>query len=162
MHNHTRLTQHLAVHVIELPKLPREVPVPHAPAVLRWGRFLAARSDEELERIAMSDPEPREAKSALEELSQDPQVRRLAEERRLAAMNYRLSMAQARKEGREEGREQGIELGRIETLRRSIEQLCHRQGVAMTEARRTRLRAVTVDAAQALFDHLVAYGSWPD
>ena len=112
--------------------------------------------------MAMSDPELREAKTALEELSQDPVARRLVEERRLAAMNYRLSMAHERQEGREAGREEGFVSGRTETLRHNIEQVCRGQGIAMTDARRARLATISADEAQALFDHLVFHGSWPD
>lgn len=153
-HSHARLTHHLAMHVIELPKLPEVVPPMNAPAVLKWGKFLAARDDEELERVAMTDPDLREAKTALEELSQDPAARRLAEERRLAALNFRLSMTQERKEGREEGR--------TETLRSSIEQVCRMLGIAMTETRRACLRAATPDEAEAIFDYLTSHKTWPD
>ncbi|HEY6729380.1 MAG TPA: hypothetical protein VI197_35460 [Polyangiaceae bacterium] len=55
----------------------------------------------------MNDPIFGEAKEALEELSQDPRARRLAEERWLGEVNYRLTVAQERREGREEGREEG-------------------------------------------------------
>ncbi|HEY6728106.1 MAG TPA: Rpn family recombination-promoting nuclease/putative transposase, partial [Polyangiaceae bacterium] len=127
LHNHQKLTDDLTIHVVELPKLPHQAPPTDGPPVLKWSRFLAARSDEELEEVAMSDPDLREAKAALEKLSQDPAARRLAEERERAAWNLRYSMTQERKEGREEGRVAGREEGRVagreEALREAVEHL---------------------------------------
>ena len=165
VHEHARLTDDLTIHVVELPKLPREPPGSDSPAVLKWSRFLAARSDEELEQVAMSDPDLREAKTALEKLSQDPTARRLAEERERAAWNHRYTMAQERKEGREEGRVEGREEGRVEgrveALREAVEQLCSALGVAITEPQRASLSATTPDAMQALLHHIAVHRQWP-
>lgn len=130
-------------------KLPKGPPAEDSPAVLKRGRFLAAKSDEELEQVAMSDPQLREAKTALEELSQDPAARRLAEERQLAAMNYRHTIAQARKEGREEA------------LRGAVEHVCRILGVEVTVAQRASLDAATPEAIQAILDHVALHRKWP-
>ncbi len=171
---HTRLTDDLTIHVLELPKLPAEPPAAEAPLVLKWGRFLAADNDEELEQLAMSDPELREAKTALEELSQDPAARRLAEERRLAEWNYHTTMARERTAGREEGlekgreeglekgREEGLEKGRCQALRDAVEHLSATLGVELTKAQRERLKTATVEQAQAILDHIALHRQWPD
>ena len=148
--DHQRLTDDLTIHVVELPKLPSQSPADGGPAVLRWSRFLAARSDEELEQVAMSDPDLRAAKTALEELSQDPAARRLAEERELAAWNHRYTMAQEREEGREEG------------LRAAVQRLCQTLGIQVTEAQRASLSATTPEAIQAILDHVAVHRKWPD
>jgi flagellar biosynthesis/type III secretory pathway protein FliH len=113
----------------------------------------------------MSDPEMRAAKSALEELSQDPAARRLAEERERAAWNHRYTMAQERKEGREEGlqagREEGLQAGRAGALRDAVEQLCRTLGVELTDAQRASLRAETPEAMQAILDHVAVQRRWP-
>lgn len=152
-HDHQRLTDDLTIHVLELPKLPHHAPAANDPAVLKWSRFLAARSDEELEQLAMSDPDLREAKTALETLSQDPSARRLAEERERAAWNHRYSMAQERKEGREEGLLAG--------LRDAVEHLCRTLGVELTESQRASLHAATQEAVQAILDHVAVHRKWP-
>jgi len=146
VHNHARLTDDLTIHVVELAKLPKEAPAEDSPAVLKWSRFLAAKSDEELEQVAMSDPHLREAKTALEELSQDPAARRLVEERQLSAMNYRHTIAQARKEA----------------LRDAVEHVCQTLGVEVTVARRASLDAATPEGMQAILDHVVLHRNWPE
>jgi len=183
-HNHQRLTDDLTIHVLELPKLPQP-PAEDDPAVLKWARFLAAQSDEELEQLAMSDPELREAKTALEALSQDPAARRLAEERERAAWNHRYTMAQERKEGRLEGREEGLQAGREEglqagreeglqvgreeglragraaALRNAVEHLCRTLGVELTDPQRASLLTATPESMQAVLDHIAVHRSWP-
>jgi predicted transposase/invertase (TIGR01784 family) len=161
VHDQARLADDLTIHVVELPKLPQLPPAGEGPAVLKWGRFLAAQSDEELEQVAMSDPDLRDAKTALEELSQDPAARRLAEERQLAAFNHRYTMAQERKEGREEGRREGRAEGRAEALRDAVEHLCRTLGVQVTEVQRANLNAATPDETQAILDHIAVHRTWP-
>lgn len=158
VHDHSQLTQDLTIHVIELPKLPEGAPAPEAPLVVKWGKFLAARSDEELEQVAMNDPIFGEAKEALEELSQDPRARQIAEERWRGEVNYRLTMAKERREGREEGREEG----RTTALRETVERLCQRLELRITEAASERLQAANPAEVQAILDHVALYHRWPD
>jgi predicted transposase/invertase (TIGR01784 family) len=144
-----RLTDQLSLHIIELPKLPPGPPAANGPAVLKWSKFLAATTDEELEQIAMSDPELRQANDALHLLSSDPKARRLAEERRLADINYRTGMKLAREEGREEA------------LREAVLHLCGIFGVEPTKEQRERLQTADPEQAQQILDHLAMHRSWP-
>jgi flagellar biosynthesis/type III secretory pathway protein FliH len=152
-----------------LPKLPAGPPAANGPAVLKWGKFLAANTDEELEQIAMSDPELRQAKDALDDLSNDPKARRLAEERRLADINYRTGMKLAREEGHQEGRQEGrqegetigIEKGREEALRETVLHLCGILGVEPTKEQRQHLQTATPKQAQQILDHLAVHRAWP-
>ena len=68
----------LRLHVLELPKLLNASEDTNEPAVLRWGRFFAAKTDEELEHLAMTDPDIQQAKQALDRLSDDPKAREIA------------------------------------------------------------------------------------
>ncbi len=154
VHDHTRLTDDLTLHVLELPKLPREPPAVNASGVLKWGKFLAAESDEELEQLAMTDPELREGKTALDELSRDPAAQRLAEERRLAAWNFRRAVAEAR--------EQGVERGRQEGLHEAVLHFCKTLGLELTEAQQRQLKASSIDEAELILDHLFLHRQWPD
>lgn len=52
-----------------------------------------------------------QAVDALEELASDPEVRRLAEKRRLDLVFYEMGLEMARNEERQKGLEQGRELG---------------------------------------------------
>ena len=56
--------------------------------MLKWGRFFRATTDEELEKLAMADPDMNAAKQALDRLSADPKAQQLAEDRELAIWNY--------------------------------------------------------------------------
>jgi predicted transposase/invertase (TIGR01784 family) len=68
-----RFSDQIAVHVVELPKLPKAGTARgDEPLLEDWGRFLAARSDQELEELAMSNPVIAKAKGALDFLSGQP------------------------------------------------------------------------------------------
>jgi hypothetical protein len=58
--------------------------------LLEWMRFLLARNEEELEEVAMSDPNIRRAAEALKSLSQDPAAQELARQRELAQINLKI------------------------------------------------------------------------
>jgi predicted transposase/invertase (TIGR01784 family) len=103
VHEHTRLTDDLAIHVIELPKLPAVAPDPESAEVLKWAKFFAAKTDEELDELAMNDPELKEANEALGRLSADPASRRLARERELALWNYERTLRLEREAGEATG-----------------------------------------------------------
>src|SRR5688572_19958452 len=74
------------------------------PELARWGKFLTASTDEELETLAMTDPVFRGAKQALERLSDDPHARLQAEQREMALLWHRVELNVSREEGFAEGR----------------------------------------------------------
>ncbi len=86
--------------------------------LVRWSRFLAARSDEELEEAAKGDEMMEKAKDYLELLSAKPSVRELALQRELARITYQLEITEARAEGEAKGRAEE----RRELLFRLLEQ----------------------------------------
>ncbi len=47
-------------------------------SLLRWSRFFAATTEEELEEIAMADPVIEEARNVLQAVSDDPMAREIA------------------------------------------------------------------------------------
>ncbi len=99
IHDHMPLSDDLCIHVLELPKLPCAPTAAEASPVLRWGRFFAAKTDAELEQLAMIDLDLKRAKTALERLSADPAAQELARERELAVWNYERGLRLAHKEG---------------------------------------------------------------
>jgi predicted transposase/invertase (TIGR01784 family) len=109
-----RLTDHLELHVVELPKLRQAMERNEEPDLLAWGRFLSATGDEELEELARSNPVLRSAKEALERLSADPEARLRAEQREMALLTYELDLAKVRREGYAEGKAEGHAEGRAE------------------------------------------------
>ncbi len=104
----------LEVHVLELAKLGNAELTNEEPALVTWGKFLSATSDERLEELAMKDPMLRQAKDALDRLSADPNARVLAEMRDMAQKSYQLDLAKSRKEGKAEGKAEGRAEGRAE------------------------------------------------
>lgn len=125
-----KLTEDLAIHVLELKKLPPGPAAAEAPAVLLWSKFLAARSEEELEQLAMSDPNLREAKNALERLSADPKARELATERELWAWNH----------------ERGLRLARLEGKREAVFMVLETRGLGVAPQERERIARCRSDA----------------
>jgi len=96
------LTDHLELHLLELPKLRTALARNDEPSLTAWCKFLAAGSDEELEQLAMNDPVLRQAKDALDRLSADDEARMRAEQREMAQVSYELDMAVVRREGKAE------------------------------------------------------------
>ena len=108
------LTDHLELHVVELPKLNRALDRNDEPYLAAWARFLSAAGDEDLEALAMEDPVFKQAKDALDRLSADPEARLRAEQREMALFSYELDRAKVRSEGRAEGKAEGRAEGKAE------------------------------------------------
>ena len=105
----------LELHVVELPKL-AGCETGSELDLLRWGRFFAAETDDELEELAMQDPVMRKAKEALESLSADPSARELARQRELGMLGYQIDLQAARRQGKDEGQAVGEAKGRATAL----------------------------------------------
>jgi predicted transposase/invertase (TIGR01784 family) len=99
------LTDHLELHVVELPKLRVGAVGIDEPALAAWCRFLAAETDDELEALAMQHPILKDAKDALDKLSADPDARERAERREIELKLYEYGAARVRAEGRLEGKQ---------------------------------------------------------
>ena len=135
-------TDVMEIHVLELGKLPPEDQ--NEEGIIRWMRFLNAKSRKELKEMAKQDEYFGEAYEELDRLSAD-EKKRLEYETRLkykrdkyAQLHYatRIGREEGERIGREEGerigREEGakqinelhkrlIELGRIDDLKRAVE-----------------------------------------
>lgn len=77
------LTEHLELHLIELPKLLSAVDRGDQPKLVEWCRFLAASTADERAALARGDAQLAGAMRALEVLSADEDARREAERRAL-------------------------------------------------------------------------------
>jgi predicted transposase/invertase (TIGR01784 family) len=154
VHDHERFSDALALHVIELPKIAEATAEERADeaSLLRWSRFFAATTEEELEEIAMADPVIEEARNVLQAVSDDPMAREIARLRANAQVTRRLEEAALREEGQREGR--------AEALRSSIEGLCQALGIALNDAQRATLAASDAEALQQRFNALVRDRAW--
>lgn len=95
-HTNVSFGEQLAIHLLQLSALPASPSNGYDPRVERWARFLMARNDAELDRLASEDPIMALAKETLEKLSQDPDVRRLAREREDALELYEMDLVASR------------------------------------------------------------------
>jgi predicted transposase/invertase (TIGR01784 family) len=101
-HTPTVLSGQLAVHVLQLSSLSPSRPTGYDGRVERWARFLTARDDTELRQLASENRIMSLAKQTLDQLSQDPEARRLAREREDAIKLYRMELVASKAEGKAE------------------------------------------------------------
>jgi predicted transposase/invertase (TIGR01784 family) len=110
VHDGTRLSDDLEIHLVELPKAASEAEVEATErAAHEWAMFLAAETDEERRRLAMGNEDIRKATEALDRLSQDPKAQSLARWREDQMRMYRVELAAMERRGLERGLEQGLE-----------------------------------------------------
>lgn len=150
----------LTIHLVQLPRLAEALARPdrtEREALLRWGRFFAARTAEELDEAAMGDSAVLKARDVLLRLSADPEVRRLAEIRELAQTTRRLEDAGLLEQGRAEGREEG----RLDERRRMVGKLCGIMGIPFDERRAATVAAMGSGALSALVELLETTRAWP-
>jgi predicted transposase/invertase (TIGR01784 family) len=110
-HGRERLTSHLEIHLLELPKLTNNGDENDEPSLALWGKFLSAKADEELEKLAMESPVLKQAKAALDRLSADDVARLQAEQREMALLTYEAGLAAAREEAEQTGVQKGLQKG---------------------------------------------------
>jgi len=154
VHTYEEFSQHLEIHTLELPKLRHVTPDADDEAVLIWGRFFAADSDEELEQLAMNHPDIAPATDALATLSHDPAARELARQRRLAELDYLSGLDEARAEGKAEGEAEG--------LRVAIRQLCHLLEIELDVDRQQHLARSSGEELLELQEAVFKDRSWPE
>jgi predicted transposase/invertase (TIGR01784 family) len=150
--DHAPFSEHIEIHTVELPKLPRLAG--DEPDLVRWGRFLAARTDTERAEVAMEDPTVGKAKAELDRLSLDRRARRLARRRDLAAINNRTALEAAQQKGEAKGRVEGLLIA-IESTARTL-------GIDLDAKRRARLHAMSEEELLAAQAALVERRRWPD
>lgn len=156
---HTRLSDVLALHYLELPKIPRELLAARGlEPVLRWAAFFSARTDEELHAYAMEDPILSQAEAALQRLSQDPIARELAYRREIELGDYNARLEQREAKGEARGRAEG----EVAALLASIERFCAASGIELSAERVTWLRSKDTVELLDISTHLALHRCWPE
>ena len=92
----------MEIHVLELSKLPEKDK--NEAGIIRWMRFLGAKSREEFEKMAKEDSYMDEAFETLKHMSTDEKKRMEYEAREKAIRDYNSQVESAREEGRQEER----------------------------------------------------------
>ncbi len=89
----------------------------------RWLTFLVNPSGEEIQNMAKTDGEIKEAMDLLYNISSDQELRRIIDLRELAIMDEQNRLNSAKKEGIEKGIEQGIEKEKENSRLKDIERV---------------------------------------
>jgi hypothetical protein len=137
---------------VQLPRLSEALASPDRPqndALLRWGRFFAARTAEDLDEAAMSDSAVLEARDVLLQLSADPEVRRLAEIRELAQTTRRIEDTRL------------LEQGRQQELRQAIFDICEVLDIGLGGDERAQIETLDTEALVTRKHHLKSHRAWP-
>ncbi|HYQ00422.1 MAG TPA: Rpn family recombination-promoting nuclease/putative transposase [Polyangiaceae bacterium] len=158
--DHYPLTDHLELHVIELPKMPNAQERNDEPTLAMWGKFLAAETDDQLEQLAMEHPVFKQAKAALDRLSADEIARLQAQQREMALLTYEAGIAAEREDAKREGFREGLREGQAALLLRLLtlkfgpqpasvsDQLAN---AAQTDLMRWSEKVLEVETIEALF-----------
>lgn len=103
---HFKYTDKMEFHVIELPKLPKELKADCSRVEL-WAKFINAEETEEFDMIAEKDPYIQSAYDRLQVISQDKQKRMEYEAREKAILDYNQAMYEAELRGEQRGELRG-------------------------------------------------------
>ena len=136
-HTHTLLSDHLAIHVLQLSGFRPSEATGYDARVERWARFLLAETDAEFDQLASEDPIMSTAKETLEQLSMDPDIRRRAREREDSIKFYTMSLAESEARGEARGKAEGKAEVLLKLLRLRFNSL--------PEAARARVESATFE-----------------
>ena len=109
----TIFTDKMEFHVLELPKLPKELKE-NSDNLLLWAKFISSEREEDFKMLATQNKHIESAYEQLKLISQDEQKRLEYEAREKAIRDYNQMMFEAEQRGRESGIEEGKKKGREE------------------------------------------------
>ena len=116
---HIVYTDKMEFHVLELPKLPKELKKDSSKLLL-WAKFINAEKKEEFEMLAEKDSYLNQAYQKLQVISQDKEKRLEYEAREKAIRDYNQMIQEAEQRGEQRGIECGMERG----MECGIERIC--------------------------------------
>ena len=117
----TIYTDKMEFHVVELPKLPKELQEDSSD-ILLWAKFINAEKKEEFDMLAAKSPYIQSAYEQLQLISQDKSKRLEYEAREKAIRDYNQLMYEAEERGMQRGTEQGMKQGLKEGIKQGIQQ----------------------------------------
>lgn len=114
------LTDVLELYILEIPKARKILEKEIDNELAQWMAFLDDPNKEEVSKIMENNQEIKKAMNELEEMSEDEELRRLAELREKAIRDEKNGLRHAREEGIEEGIKQGIGQGIEQVTKKMI------------------------------------------
>ena len=107
---HIVYTDKMEFHVLELPKLPKELKKDSSKLLL-WAKFINAEKKEEFEMLAEKDSYLNQAYQKLQVISQDKEKRLEYEAREKAIRDHNQLLYEAKQSGIQEGIQKGVQEG---------------------------------------------------
>ena len=121
---HTLYTDKIEFHVLEFPKLPKELKEDSSDMLL-WAKFISAEKKEEFDMLAEKNPYIQSAYEQLQVISQDKQKRLEYEAREKAIRDYNQLMREATMKGYEQGIQYGIQQKLMSLIEKRIKKNQH-------------------------------------
>ena len=109
------LTEMLQIYIIEISKAKRTLEKEPNNELAQWVLFLDNPNQEEVFKAMETNKELKEAMKNLDEISQQEELRRVAELREKAIMDEKNALTHALEDGKKEGLKEGQILGKKET-----------------------------------------------
>ncbi len=117
---HILYTDKMEFHVLELPKLPKELKEDGGD-ILLWAKFINAERKEEFDMLAQKNPYISSAYQQLQTISRDSEKRLEYEAREKAVLDYNQMMYESEQRGLERGLERGELYQLIRMVKRKME-----------------------------------------
>lgn len=132
---HTKYTDKIEFHVIELPKLPVELKE-NNDDILLWAKFINAEKEEEFDMIAAKNPYIQSAYEHLQLISQDEEKRLEYEAREKAIRDYNQGMYEAEEKGKRESSNEIVK--NLLTMGQSVEFVVQATGVTLEQVEKIK------------------------
>ena len=107
--HHFLYTDKMEFHIIELPKLPKELKE-NSTDILLWAKFINAEREEEFQMLASKNTYIDSAYERLQVISQDKQKQMEYDARQKAILDHNQMVLEATEKGLQQGIEKGIEI----------------------------------------------------
>ena len=117
------LTEMLQIYIIEISKAKRTLEKEPNNELAQWVLFLDNPNQEEVFKAMETNKELKEAMKNLDEISQQEELRRVAELREKAIMDEKNALAHALEDGKKEGLKKGMEIGRAEGIKENQKEI---------------------------------------
>lgn len=114
------LTDVLELYIIEIPKAREILRKEPKNELAQWVMFLNDPNESEVSQIMKENSEIKEAMSELKKISEDEELRRVAELREKAIRDEKNGLRHAKEEGMKEGIKEGIEKGKKQVAKRML------------------------------------------
>lgn len=115
------LTDVLELYIIEIPKAREILKKEPKNELAQWVMFLNDPNESEVSQIMKENSEIKEAMSELKKISEDEELRRVAELREKAIRDEKNGLRHAKEDGIKEGIKEGIEKGKKQVAKRMLD-----------------------------------------